>query len=150
MHVFKAYSPDIYQKIGKVHYVVGKVEGPLDLDPDEKVIFAGDCTSWEGKIGDEYVKIESSYKTASQVDEKKAKSNDMLLKTFKTIWAAYFRKSKRYVHARGCTLSVGDHVHYLSVLGKINNVNFDPRLLIPVNIAYWTMRVKRFINHLLT
>jgi uncharacterized protein (DUF362 family) len=150
MHVFKAYYPDVCRDIKKVHYVVGKVEGPLELDPDEKVIFAGDCTSWEGKIGDKFVKIKSSYKTASQVDEKKAKSNDMLLKTIKTIWAAYFRKNKRYVHARGCTLSVGDHVHYLSVLGKINNVNFDPRLLFPVNIAYWTMRVKRFINRLLT
>ena len=74
----------------------------------------------------------------------------MLLKTVKTIFAAYFRKNPRYVHAKGCTLSVGDHVHYLSVLGAIKNVNFDPRLVYSVNLAYWTMRFNRFVNHLLT
>lgn len=150
MHVFRAYYPNVEKDMQKIHYVVGKVDGPLEIDDDEKVIFAGNCTSWEGKIGTEAVKIESSYKTASQVDEKKTQSNDMLLKTVKTIFAAYFRKTPRYVHAKGCTLSVGDHVHYLSVLGGIKNVNFDPRLVFSVNLAYWAMRFKRFVNHLLT
>jgi hypothetical protein len=150
MHIFRAYYPNVEKDMQKIHYVVGHVDGPLEIDDDEKVIFAGNCTSWEGKIGDEAVKIESSYKTASQVDEKKTRSNDMLLKTVKTIFAAYFRKTPRYVHAKGCPLSVGDHVHYLSVLGGIKNVNFDPRLVFTVNLAYWTMRFKRFVNHILT
>jgi uncharacterized protein (DUF362 family) len=150
MHVFKAYYPNVNQDMQKVHYVVGQVKGPLELADDEKVIFAGDCTSWEGKIGDEDVRIKSSYRTTSQVDEKKTKSNDMLFKTIKTIFAAYFRKNRRYIHAKGCPISVGDHVHYLSVLGKIDNVNFDPSLVIPVNLSYWMMRFKRFVNHLIT
>jgi hypothetical protein len=41
---------------------------------------------------------------------------------------------------------VADHVNYLSAAAKINNVNFDPGLLIPVNIAYWQMRAKRILN----
>jgi len=33
------------------------VEGPLDLDEGERVIFAGNCTSWKGKIDGKDVNI---------------------------------------------------------------------------------------------
>jgi hypothetical protein len=92
------------------------------------------------------VRIESSYKTCRDVDEKKTRSNDMLLKTAKTLWECFRNRSSRYIHAKGCTLSVAENVNYLSAIGKIGNPNFDPRLLIPVNIAYWQMRAKRFLN----
>jgi len=150
MHIYKAYYPDVPHTMQKVHYVVGKVTEPLDVADDEKVIFAGDCTQYTGKIGNQEVRIESRYRSPGEVNAHKTKSNDMLLKTIKTIFAAYFRKNNRYVRGRGCPVSVGDHVHYLSVLGKIKNVNFDPGLVIPVNLDYWTMRFKRFWNHLFT
>lgn len=130
--------------------MVGNVTQPLELDDDEKVIFAGDCTSYHGPLGDQKVRIESSYRTTSEVNEKKTKSNDMVLKTIKTLLATFFRKNRRYVHAKGCPVSVGDHVHYLSVMGKIKNINFDPRLVFSVNLSYWIMRLKRFVNHCLT
>ncbi len=146
MHIFKAYYPHIEQEMKKVRYVVGKVEGPLDLKEDERVIFAGNCTSWEGQIDGEDVRIESSYKTTTEVDEKKTKSNDLLLKTFKTLWASNKRRGKRYLHAKGCPLSVGDHVHYLSIVGKIKNINFDPRMVVSLNVLYWVMRLNRFLK----
>jgi len=150
MHIFKAYYPDIYQDIQKVRYVVGNVTQPLELDDDEKVIFAGDCTRYNGPVGDQEVSIASSYRTTSEVDEKKTKSNDMILKTINSLLPAYFRKNRRYVHAKGCPVSVGDHVHYLSVMGKVKNINFDPRLMFSVNLSYWIMRLKRFVNHCLS
>jgi hypothetical protein len=73
----------------------------------------------------------------------------MLLKTAKTLWTCFKSRKSRYLHAKGCPISVGDHVHYVSSLGKIGNVNFDHRLLIPVNIAYWRMRINRFWNRFL-
>jgi uncharacterized protein (DUF362 family) len=149
MHIFKGYYPDVNREMKKVRYVVGKVNTPLELDKDEKVIFAGNCTSWEGKINGEDVKIESSYQPPSAVDEKKSKSNDLLLKTWKTLWACFKNKNSRYIRAKGCPVSVGDHVHYLSAIGKINNVNFDRRMIIPVNIAYWRMRTNRLLNRLI-
>ena len=150
MHIFAAYYPNVKQEMKKVRYVVGKVDGALDLDKDERVIFAGDCTSWEGRIDGEHVKIESSYKPPHEVDEKKTMSNDLLLKTWKTLWSCFKQRNSRYVHAKGCTLSVGDHVHYLSALGKIRNVNFDPRVAVPLNLAYWKMRTNRFLNRMLS
>ncbi len=146
MHIFRGFNPDVDKEMQKVRYVVGKVDGPLNLAEDERVIFAGSCTSWEGEIDGEPVKIESSYKTTADVDVKKTASNDMLLKTGTAIAHSLWKRSSRYIHARGCPLSVAQHVNYLSAMAKIKNPNFDTRLLIPINIAYWQMRFFRFLN----
>jgi uncharacterized protein (DUF362 family) len=146
MHIFRGFNSNVDKEMKKIRYVVGKVEGPLDLQHGERVIFAGDCTSWEGKIDGEDVKIESRYKTSREVDERKTQSNDMLLKTLRAFWECFRKRNARYLHAKGCTLSVAENVNYLSYIGKIANPNFDPRLLVPVNMAYWRMRLNRFLN----
>ena len=118
------------------------------LEKDEKVLFAGDCTCWKGIIDGEAVEIESRYESASEIDENKTKSNDMLLKTCKALWSCFRNRRSRYLRARGCTLSVAEHVHYLSALAGIKNVNFDPRLLVSINMDYWKMRLGRFYNRM--
>lgn len=148
MHIFRAFYPEIEKQMGNIRYVIGKVEGPLNLGKNEKVIFAGDCTSWEGDIDGEHVNIKSSYRTTCEVDEKKAKSNDLLLKIMSATVHALFNK-KRYIHIKGCPISVAQNVNYLSSMAKIPNINFDPRLVFGVNAAYYAMRFNRFFNHLL-
>jgi uncharacterized protein (DUF362 family) len=148
MHILKMYYPGVDRKMGRIRYVVGKVEGPLQLERDEKVIFAGSCTSWEGEIDGEHVRIDSSYKSHRDVDETKTKSNDMLVKTFRALWHAFRNRSSRWVHLKGCTLSIAEHIHYLSMMGRIGNPNFDRRMMVPVNVAYLQMRFHRFINRL--
>jgi len=148
MHIFRAFYPDIETKMGKIRYVVGKVEGPLNLAEGEKVIFAGDCTSWEGEIDGEHVKIENRYKTTSEVDEKKAKSNDLQLKIASATLHGMLNR-KRYIRIKGCPTSVAQNVNYLSSMAKIPNINFDPRLVFGVNAGYYQMRFKRFVNQIL-
>jgi len=148
MHIFETYYPNVLKDMAKVRYVVGSSEGPLNLEPGERVLFAGDCTSWRGTIDGKEVSIESDYRTTSQVDAARTRTNDMILKIFGPLFHCWKNRSSRYIHARGCPVSVGAHVNYLSSLGKIGNVNFDRRNLIPINIAYWQMRASRFFNRL--
>ena len=148
MHIFRGFFPNVEKDMKKIRYVVGKVDGPLDIDKDEKVIFAGDCTSWEGKIHGKDIKIENNYKTTNEVDERKTKSNDLLLKTFISLLNCFKKSKSSYIHAKGCPVSVADHINYVSYFGKIKNVNFIPKLLIPVSIAYYQMRFKRFLSRL--
>lgn len=145
MHIFRGFYPNVDKEMQKVRYVVGKVEGPLHLEDNERVIFAGSCTSWEGEIDGKHVKIESSYKTASETDETKTESNDMLLKFLKAQFHSLVNKSSRYIHAKGCPLSVAQHVNYLSSMAKIKNPNFDPKLFVQANITYYQMRFHRLI-----
>jgi hypothetical protein len=145
MHIFRGFYPDVDKEMQKVRYVVGKVDGPLNLADDERVIFAGSCTSWEGDIDGKHVKIESSYKTASETDENQTESNDMLLKFFKAQFHTLANKSSRYIHAKGCPLSVAQHVNYLSSMAKIKNPNLDPKLFVQANLTYYQMRFQRLI-----
>jgi hypothetical protein len=70
----------------------------------------------------------------------------MLLKTMSAVFHSFLKHRSRYIHVRGCPLSVAQHVNYLSAMAKIKNPNFDPRLFVPVYIAYWQMRFVRFLN----
>jgi uncharacterized protein (DUF362 family) len=146
MHIFREMNPKVDKQMQKVRYVVGRVAEPLNLAQDERVFFAGSCTRWEGRIDGKSVKIKSSYKTAAAVNAKKTTSNDMLLKTVTAIAHTFWKRSSRYIHVKGCPLSVAQHVNYLSALANIKNPNFDSRFFVPVNIAYWQMRFFRFLN----
>jgi methylaspartate ammonia-lyase len=149
MHIFRGLYPDVDKEMKKIRYVVGKVEGPLDLADDEKVIFAGNCTSWKGEIDGEKVSIEGQYKRPHEIDETKTKSNDMLFKTVTTLFHAYKNRGSKYLHVKGCTLSVAEHVNYLSALAGVKNPHFDPRLSIGLTVSYCQMHFKRFFNRLL-
>ncbi len=150
IHIFRSFNPDVSRQMKKIRYVVGKVDEPLDLDEDEGVIFAGDCTRWAGKMNGTPVKIEAGYKTAAEVNVQKTPSNDMLLKTISALVHALKKRSSRYIHARGCPVSVAQHVNYISALAKIKNPNFDRRVLFPVLQAYVQMRFFRFLNRFMT
>ena len=149
MHIFRGFNPGVDGEMKKVRYVVGKVEGALDLEEGEKVIFAGNCTHWKGEIDGKPVRIQSSYKSPDEVDEKKSRSNDLLLKMSASLWRCIRKGSSRFIHAKGCPVSVAEHVNYLSFLGKVRNPNFDPKLVIPLNISYWQMRFGRLLNRIL-
>jgi uncharacterized protein (DUF362 family) len=146
IHIFKVHYPNVLGQMRKVRYVVGKVEGPLNLDPDERVLFAGDCTEWHGEIDGQRVDINPKYRARHEVSPHSAPSNDMILKILGSAWDCFVNRSSRYLHAQGCPASVAAHVNYLSSLGKINNINFDPKNVVPVNLAYWKMRGGRFMS----
>ncbi len=146
MHIMRGFLPDVDQQMQKIRYVVGKVDGPLNLADDERVIFAGSCTSWQGEIDGKPVNIESNYQTSSEVNEEKTRSNDMLLKMMGAATHTLLNRSSRYLHVPGCPVSVGQHVNYLASLGKISNPNLDPRLAIQANISYYQMRFHRFAS----
>jgi uncharacterized protein (DUF362 family) len=150
MHIFRAYHPDVDDRMRKIRYVVGEVEGPLDLQPDERVIFAGDCCRWEGTIDGERVRIEGDYKSKNAVDVFRPPTNDMLVKILSATLDSFRRRSSRWVHMTGCPVSVAKHLSYFSALGRIPDPNFDPRNVVPVNVAYWNMRAHRALNRLLT
>ena len=92
--------------------------------------------------------IKGDYKRPHEVDETKTKTNDMLFKTVTGLFSVYKNKGSKYLHAKGCTLSVAEHVNFLSVMAGIKNPHFDLRLSLGLNITYWQMRFMRFFNRL--
>lgn len=149
VHILKSSQPNLLHEMKKVRYVSGKINGDINLEKDERILFAGDCASFHGRINGEMVNIPSVYKTSKDGDEQHTRSNDMLKRTIIALGNAFRNKNKSFVRAKGCPVSVGDHVHYLSSLGKVKNINFHPSMVYGVNLAYWKMRINRFKNTLL-
>lgn len=147
----KAFFPDTEDRMKKMVFVVGHVKDDLNLDRDERVLFMGDCAKWEGIINGKKVKIEGDYKTTSEVDPTKAKTNDMLLKILQAKAHATYNKFVRakYVHVKGCPVSVARLVSYFCTLYRVPDFNFDRRLLWGLNIAYWQMRANRFLRKII-
>jgi uncharacterized protein (DUF362 family) len=148
MHILRDFYPQVDQEMKKIHYVIGHIEGPLNLAADEKVIFAGNCTRWHGRINGKEVRIDPEYKTSREVDHHKTKSNDLIGKLSLALCKCFLQRKAPYVQMKGCTLSVAEHVNYLSSIGGIKNPNLDPRLAIPVTLAYWQMQANRLLNRL--
>ncbi|MEW6665094.1 MAG: DUF362 domain-containing protein [Thermodesulfobacteriota bacterium] len=146
MHIFRGYYPEVDQVMKKMRYVVGRVEGSLDPAPDERVLFAGDCTRWEGTLGDRKVYIRDSYRRNREPEVRETRSNDMILKILGALWHCLVRRKSRHLHVKGCPVSVAQHVSYLSSVGGLPDPNFDPRMVLSVNIAYWQMRVHRLVS----
>ena len=146
IHIYKTSQPEVLNDIHSIRYVVGNVTEDLNLRKGEKVLFAGDCVSFNGKINGTPIKIVSNYKSTQQVNERHTKSNDMIKKTFLALKNVFLNRNKDYLRAHGCPVSVGDHVHYVSSLGNIRNMNFNLKLVFGVNRAYFLMRLHRFIN----
>jgi uncharacterized protein (DUF362 family) len=149
VHILRSLDPEVEKKMQKIRYVMGKVSGPLNLEPDERVIFVGNCTSWQGNLDGEAVKIESTYQPRSARDTHNPKSNDLMVKTVADLWDCFRTRKSRYAQIKGCTVSVAQHVNYLASLGGIKNPVFDPRLSIGNTWAYWQMRAGRAMNRLL-
>ncbi len=148
MHIYKQYIPDVDQRMGKLRIVMGNVEGPLDLDDDERVVFVGDCCKWKGNINGSAVSISGDYKDPLAQDARKTKGNDMILKILGSVLHCVANRSARHIHARGCPVSVGQHVNYISAFAGVPNINFDRRQVVGVNIAYWQMRFNRLMSRL--
>lgn len=146
IHIFQSYQPDFWEKLGKVRFVVGRIEGDLDLEPDERAVFAGDCTSFNGRLNGRPVKIEPTYRTTGLVDINHTRTGDMLVKITTSLLRCLKGMGKPYVHAPGCPVSVAEQVNYLSFLGKVGNLNFDLRTMPSIIRLYLTMRTARVVN----
>jgi hypothetical protein len=130
----------------KIRYVAGEITDDLDLEEDERIFFAGDCVSYKGKINGEMVDIKKFYKTTHQVDESNTRPYDMVKRVAGALFKLIKYRKKRYLRARGCPVSVSDHIHYLSALGGFKNINFDKQFFLPIALAYLQMRLHRFLN----
>jgi uncharacterized protein (DUF362 family) len=128
------------KKLPKLHLVFGAYKGPLDASYGEKVIFIGDCVSWEGKLGSELVQIKSVYKDRSTLDPHSAKHNDVYARMIKMAKKLREAKNSQYIRLEGCPVSIGELILMLAELGGIKNPYFDRRMATKFNLAYLQWR----------
>jgi uncharacterized protein (DUF362 family) len=135
------------RKLPRIHMVFGDYKGPLDVSYGEKVIFVGDCVSWEGELGGELVKIRSKYKDRAELDPHDAKHKDVYARMAKMALKLREAREKPYVRVEGCPVSIGELMFLVAELGGLKNPYFDKRALY-FNQAYLEWRGKTVLERL--
>jgi hypothetical protein len=131
-----------------MHIVFGAYDGPIDAKPGEKVVFIGDCASWQGKINDKLVRIESLYKDRSTKDPHHAKHDDIYAKMMSVVGNLRKAKNQPHVVLGGCPVSVAEQVLALVSLGKTKNPYFAADQVVGFNGAYLSWRAVRAFKRL--
>lgn len=148
IEVLRLYDKECDKKLPKIHLVFGHYKGPLDISYGEKVVFIGDCVSWEGMLGGELVQISDKYKGRDTKDPYTAEHQDMYAKMAKTSLHLLEAKTRPWIRLEGCPVSVAELVLLLSELGGIQNPYFDPGQAIGFNRAYIAWRAATTLKRL--
>lgn len=124
----------------RLHVVFGAYEGPIDAKPGEKVVFIGDCATWQGTLNDKLVKIESLYRDRSQRDPYQAKHDDIFAKMVSVMKRLTRSGGVDYLRLEGCPVSVAEQVLLLVNLARTKNPYFSPEEMLRFNKAYLQWR----------
>lgn len=148
IEVLRLYDKDCDKKLPKIHLVFGDYKGPLDISYGEKVIFIGDCATWEGMIEGELVQISNKYVGRDNIDPHTVAHQDMYVKMAKTSVKILEAKTKPWIRLEGCPVSVAELVLLLSELGGIQNPYFEPSQVVSFNRAYLAWRAATTLKRL--
>jgi hypothetical protein len=140
IEVLRLVDPQCDAKMPRIHLVFGAYKGPLDVGYGEKVIFIGDCCSWEGKLGGELVQIKSVYKDRSTLDPHAARHKDVYERMLRMANKLREAKGRPYIRLEGCPVSIGELILLLAELGGIKNPYFDRRQVVGFNLQYLAWR----------
>jgi uncharacterized protein (DUF362 family) len=135
----------------RLHVVFGAYEGPIDTRPGEKVVFIGDCVTWQGTLGEKLVQIQSKYKDRSTKDPRQARHEDILPKLLSVRAKVKESEGVEYVRFEGCPVSVAEQVLALVYLTGCKNPFLVSSEALRFNKAYvsWhaAMAAKRLTGH---
>lgn len=140
IEILRLYDKDCDEKMPRLHVVFGAYEGRIDAKPGEKVVFIGDCATWEGKIHDKLVKIENLYKDRSTKDPYTAKHDDIYAKMVSVTGKLAFSGKDEVLRLEGCPVSVAEQVLALVSLGKTKNPYLSGEEVVRFNLAYMAWR----------
>lgn len=140
IEILRLYDKQCDEKMPRLHVVFGAYEGPIDAKPGEKVVFIGDCATWQGRLGDQLVSVDSIYKDRAQKDPYTAKHDDIYAKMIKVSAELALARSAPYLRLEGCPVSVAEQALALVSLGGLKNPYLAPDQIVQFNKAYLMWR----------
>src|SRR5690606_6173697 len=148
IEILRVFDHGTDAKMPKIHVVFGAYDGPLNVEPGEKVVFIGDCAAFKGELHGKMVDVDSVYVDRANMNPHEAKHADVYLKMIEL--ERVFRKHKNddFIVLRGCPVSVAENVLALVKLGRLKNPIFDARESIPFTNAYLSWRTRTAIHRL--
>lgn len=148
IEILRVFDGKTDEKMPKTHVVFGAYDGKIDAQPGEKVLFIGDCASFQGEIAGNDTQIESVYKDRSELDPRKAQSNDIFSKMFSMETKMWKERKEDVIRLGGCPVSVAEQVLALVKVGKLRNPYMDTRTALDFSTCYMKWRTRMLIRWL--
>lgn len=149
IEILRLYDTDTDKKMPKTHVVFGAYDGEIDAKPGEKVVFIGDCTTFDGDIAGKKVTIENEYKDRSGLDPREATADGVLSKIAQVEWKMFKKRKDDVIRVSGCPVSVAEHVLLLVKLGKLKNPYLDPKQSVSFMSCYFSSRTRQMMQRVL-
>ncbi len=148
IEVLRVFDTTCDDKIPPVHIVFGEVDRPIDAKPGEKVVFMGDCATYDGDIAGQSVQIRSRYVDRSAKNPTEARHEDIFRKMLKVGANMWWNRNKDVLVVKGCPVSVAEQVLTLVNLGGLKNPYLDPRLSVDFVNCYLSSQTKTAIRRM--
>ncbi|MBK7579011.1 MAG: DUF362 domain-containing protein [Myxococcales bacterium] len=126
IEILRLYDRECDAKMPRMHVVFGAYDGPIDAKPGEKVVFIGDCATFDGKIGEQVVQIRSKYRDRSTKDPHTARHDDIYVKMAKVTRKLNAARDEQVIRFEGCPVSVAEQALALVRLGGLENPYLSP------------------------
>lgn len=150
IEILREYDKTCDEKLPRMHVVFGNYDGPIEHKPGEKVIFIGDCVSWQGTLDGDLVQIRSVYKDRDTKDPHTIQHDDIYKKMLVTNRKFSAGKNSPHVRLEGCPVSVAEHVlAILSVTPELRNPFFNGKEAIQFNRSYLSWRGRTTLNRIM-
>ncbi len=149
IEILRLFDPKTDEKLPRTHIVFGSYPGKIDAKPGEKVVFMGDCATYDGELAGKHVQIRSKYVDRRHKDPLQVKGTDIFAKMLTT--GGEFRKLKRegILHMAGCPVSVAEQVLLLVKLGKLKNPYLDPGEAVRFTSCYVSNRTRNALQRVM-
>jgi hypothetical protein len=146
IEILRQFDVKTDSKMPPLHLVFGTYQGAIDAKPGEKVIFLGNCTSWEGNIAGKPVVVKPLPSTRAKKDPHYAIHADIYQKMVSVTARLLQSKNKNFLRLRGCPVSVAEQVLLLSYVSGAKNPYFDPRTAVAFTRSYLSFRTANLLK----
>jgi hypothetical protein len=148
IEILRLYDKQVDEKMPRLHVVFGAYDGPIDARPGEKVVFIGDCATWEGRLQGELVQIRSQYRDRRERDPHTARHDDIYKKMVTVSGQLMKARSASHLRLSGCPVSVAEQVLALVGLSGAKNPYLDPSQAVSFNLSYLGWRAHNALDRL--
>ena len=143
VEMIKLAQPDVYHEVLPLHVVFGAYKGEIRAQPGEPVLFLGDCTTWQGVICGQDMRVPFCYTPRQQLNPYQMTHKDVPATLASTI--NQIRQSRGWpaLRVKGCPVSTWENVLLVSRLGKTKNPYTAPSVMLPFFFHWVIARTRR-------
>jgi uncharacterized protein (DUF362 family) len=119
--ILEVFQPNFYQEMRPLRFIIGAYDGELQMNPGEKAIFLGDCTSWSGQINGRFIAVDSVYQARTRNGSGQLRSKTAVRKSLDIVIKLLRQRNRPVIVVRGCPVPVLENTNIFSLLGGTIN-----------------------------